>query len=557
MFGRIMAVVVAVIVLLTSVLSGLGLYTLTSRQTAIRQENLRAEAREIAYLASLYSGGSSTYTLGTSLFSGSAQNTVALKHLRWKAAQVYDEYGAYIAIVDRSGQVMDNMAVTYEKNPDFAKTLNGKDIYEALLTIIGGDEISIRRQVDGDWYFTVGVPFVSGGLVRGAVFIQTPAQEIEVRAGTLLLPVLGTMNHKTVLQYSMTLVIYVLVRCVTDQFVRGVSRRRFAAEPKGKTFFLNAAIAAAVMLLVYLVVHPAIMGLLYLMPKWLERTLVIAGVVLILADFVGVMRTLRTSSATRLNKAGQETTQRMADRISSAIWRRLQKAYPGLTAADVPGPERYVFARGICFDKLVWVFLVTSFLGALIEMVFCRVTSGQWMSRSGVLYGSFSFVWGLGAVVLTITLQRVADKPDRRIFLAGFVIGGAYEYLCSVFTELVFGTVFWDYSKMPLNIGGRTNVLYCIFWGLLAVAWIKVLYPPMSKGIEKIPALLGKVITWVIIFFLACDGLLTAAAMLRYTDRQNNPEPKNVAEAFLDDTYDDNWMEHHWPNMVVTKDAES
>lgn len=183
MFGRIMAVVVAVIVLLTSVLSGLGLYTLTSRQTAIRQENLRAEAREVAYLASLYSGGSSTYTLGTSLFSGSAQNTVALKHLRWKAAQVYDEYGAYIAIVDRSGQVMDNMAVTYEKNPDFAKTLNGKDIYEALLTIIGGDEISIRRQVDGDWYFTVGVPFVSGGLVRGAVFIQTPAQEIEVRAG--------------------------------------------------------------------------------------------------------------------------------------------------------------------------------------------------------------------------------------------------------------------------------------------------------------------------------------------------------------------------------------
>ena len=556
MFGRIMAVVVAVIVLLTSVLSGLGLYTLTSRQTAIRQENLRAEAREIAYLASLYSGGSSTYTLGTSLFSGSAQNTVALKHLRWKAAQVYDEYGAYIAIVDRSGQVMDNMAVTYEKNPDFAKTLNGKDIYEALLTIIGGDEISIRRQVDGDWYFTVGVPFVSGGLVRGAVFIQTPAQEIEVRAGTLLLPVLGTMNHKTVLQYSMTLVIYVLVRCVTDQFVRGVSRGTFATAPKGRPFFLNAAAAAAVMLLVYLVVHPGVMGLVYLMPKWLERTLVIAGIVLILADFIGVMRALRTSSATRLNKVGQETTQRMADRISNTIWRRLQKAYPGLAAADVPGPERYVFARGICFDKLVWVFLVTSFLGALIEMVFCRVTSGRWMSRSGVLYGSFSFVWGLGAVVLTITLQRIADKPDRRIFLAGFVIGGAYEYLCSVFTELVFGTVFWDYSKMPLNIGGRTNVLYCIFWGLLAVAWIKVLYPPMSKGIEKIPALLGKVVTWVIIFFLACDGLLTAAAMLRYTDRQNNPEPKNVAEAFLDDTYDDDWMEHHWPNMVVTKDAE-
>lgn len=77
-----------------------------------------------------------------------------------------------------------------------------------------------------------------------------------------------------------------------------------------------------------------------------------------------------------------------------------------------------------------------------------------------------------------------------------------------------------------------------------------------GKVYEKLGIKHWKVVTWVIIFFLACDGLLTAAAMLRYTDRQNNPEPKNVAEAFLDDTYDDDWMEHHWPNMVVTKDAE-
>lgn len=190
MFGRIMAFVVAVILLLTAVLSGLGLYTLTSRQTAMRQEELRTEAREIAYLASLSSSGSeSTYFGGAGvLFS---QNSTVMKQLRWKAMQVYEEYGAYMAVVDRSGQVMDNLAMTYENNPDFAKTLNGRDIYEGLLTILGGKEISIRRQVEGDWYFTVGVPFVSNGLVLGAVFIQTPAQEIEVNASSLVLPVMG------------------------------------------------------------------------------------------------------------------------------------------------------------------------------------------------------------------------------------------------------------------------------------------------------------------------------------------------------------------------------
>mgnify|MGYP000913708039 CR=1 FL=1 len=123
------------------------------------------------------------------------------------------------------------------------------------------------------WCVEVFCAAVKSGRFVNRGFLNLPLNMPCGIAAALLLPVLGTMNHKTILQYVMTLVIYILVRCVTDQFVRGVSRRRFAAEPKGKAFFLNAAIAAAVMLLVYLVVHPGMMGLLYLMPKWLERTL--------------------------------------------------------------------------------------------------------------------------------------------------------------------------------------------------------------------------------------------------------------------------------------------
>ena len=401
------------------------------------------------------------------------------------------------------------------------------------------------------WCIQVGCEAINNKHFVNEGFLNLPLNMPCGISAALLLPVLDTLTHRTVLQYLMTLIVYILVRSLTDQFVRGVSRKAVAPAPRGKRGLALDAVAAAVMLVTYLVVHPVIMGLVYLMPVWLERTLVITAGTLTAADFIGVLRALRTKAASRLGAAGKETTQRLADRIVNTIWRRLQKAYPGLDAAEVPGPERYVFAKGICFDKLVWVFLVSSFLGALIEMAFCRVTAGRWMSRSSVLYGAFSFVWGFGAVVLTVTLQRVADKPDRRIFLAGFVIGGAYEYLCSVFTELVFGTVFWDYSEMPLNIGGRTNVLYCIFWGLLAVVWIKVLFPPMDKGIEKLPPLVGKVATWVVVFFLVFDGVLTAAAMARYTQRQENPVPGNVIDTFLDTTYDDAWMENRWPNMVV------
>ena len=195
--------------------------------------------------------------------------------------------------------------------------------------------------------------------------------------------------------------------------------------------------------------------------------------------------------------------------------------------------------------------MICALLGDIIETFYCGLVNGKWMNRSSVLYGPFSFVWGIGAVVLTIALRQVANKSDRYVFVGGFVIGGTYEYLCSVFTELVFGTVFWDYSDMPLNIGGRTNVLFCFFWGLLAVVWVKILYPPLERFIEKIPPVTGKVVTWVIVFVMVCNGLLTSAAMLRYHTRADRPEADGRVEAFLDEQYDDAYMEERWPNMIV------
>lgn len=181
MFKRIMAMVVAVIVLLTGVLSVLGWVTITRRETAHHVESLREEAREIAYLASQYT--SLNYLL-------SGENA-ALRLLKWKAAEVYEEYGAYIVVVDRSGRVMDNMKVTYAENPDFAQSLNSRDIYEALYRIVGGEEIEWQRQVDGMMYVALGVPFVQNGSVLGAVFIQTPAQRIEADTGSLLAAVIA------------------------------------------------------------------------------------------------------------------------------------------------------------------------------------------------------------------------------------------------------------------------------------------------------------------------------------------------------------------------------
>ena len=87
--------------------------------------------------------------------------------------------------------------------------------------------------------------------------------------------------------------------------------------------------------------------------------------------------------------------------------------------------------------------------------------------------------------------------------------------------------------------------------------WIKGIYPKMSRLIESFPALAGKVITWVVVTLMVCNGLLTCAAMLRYNTRAVQPRPANAFEEFIDRQYGDGFMERRWPNMIVTEKSET
>lgn len=176
------------------------------------------------------------------------------------------------------------------------------------------------------------------------------------------------------------------------------------------------------------------------------------------------------------------------------------------------------------------------------------------MSRSSVVYGPFSIVWGLGCVLLTAILYQYRNRSDSYIFVFGTVLGGAYEYICSVFTEIVFGTIFWDYSHLPFNLGGRINLLYCFFWGIAAVVWMRMLYPRLSALIEKIPKKPGVILTWIMIVFMTVNMIISGLAMNRYHERQSgeSKEETNLTR-ILDERFPDERMERIYPNAKQVK----
>ena len=278
--------------------------------------------------------------------------------------------------------------------------------------------------------------------------------------------------------------------------------------------------------------------------------------VLVLALLVDIIATLAVSygngkDAARWAEVDQsfsEITDSFGRRIYGRIEKRIQRAYPQIQKIKQAREAEKVFACGCGFHKLVWLFMIGCFLGDITETIYCRLTAGIWMSRSSVVWGPFSIVWGLAIAIFTALLYRYKDKPDRTIFFAGTVLGGAYEYVCSVFTEIVFGKVFWDYSHIRFNLGGRINLLYCFFWGIAAVVWIKFLYPGIYAWIEKVPIKPGRVITWVMVVFMCCNIVVSCMALVRSTQRAEGIPATAGWQQVMDERFDDERMERIYPN---------
>ena len=74
-------------------------------------------------------------------------------------------------------------------------------------------------------------------------------------------------------------------------------------------------------------------------------------------------------------------------------------------------------------------------------------------------------------------------------------------------------------------------MLFCFFLGIAGVVWLKGVYPYLSKCIEKIPMLAGKIITWCLIIFMAADSLVSAAALMRQDQREKNIPAKQCCTA--------------------------
>lgn len=210
--------------------------------------------------------------------------------------------------------------------------------------------------------------------------------------------------------------------------------------------------------------------------------------------------------------------------------------------------EKPVEKERLTFNELVWIFFISCEVGWAVETLWCLIKHGYIESRQSLVYSHLSVAYGMGAVILTLVLFKLRESKLINIFLVSFIAGTVTEYICSLGQEILFDSVAWDYSNVPLNINGRVCLLYSLFWGVLGIAWIKGIYPLLSKFVSKIPKKFSQIFVICFAIFFIFDAALSGAAAFRMDERNAGVPADNVIAEYLDNNFDDERMHKIYAN---------
>lgn len=192
------------------------------------------------------------------------------------------------------------------------------------------------------------------------------------------------------------------------------------------------------------------------------------------------------------DKQEQDYRKSMADTVHIAAYKKIVKgeAYPVRLCPTPVHKNRHhmehaYYMRHYSVTSLILIFFSFCFVGWLWEVAIHIVNDGRFVNR-GVLHGPWLPIYGTGAIMILLVLNKFRSKPVLEFFSA-ILLCGVVEYLGSWGLEKMHdGQKWWDYTGYFLNINGRICAEGLLVFGIAGVAAVYFVAPLLDNSFTHI-----------------------------------------------------------------------
>ncbi len=163
-------------------------------------------------------------------------------------------------------------------------------------------------------------------------------------------------------------------------------------------------------------------------------------------------------------------------------------------------------------------FMLCSVIGWLYE-VFLEVVVYRWgFSNRGVLFGPYCIIYGIGGLILLISLGKLKEKKWHIgripvtpvvVFFGIVLLTTAVELAGSYIMEWTKGEWFWDYRRFYFNFQGRIALNPSIRFGIGGMVILYIIWPLLEKGMRRFSERGTDILSAALAVILAVDIVAT------------------------------------------------
>ncbi|MCR4671879.1 MAG: hypothetical protein K5637_01410 [Lachnospiraceae bacterium] len=179
---------------------------------------------------------------------------------------------------------------------------------------------------------------------------------------------------------------------------------------------------------------------------------------------------------------------------------------------------------GMTYYQICWYFLLYSFAGWVIEVMYHAVTLGKVVNR-GFLNGPVCPVYGFGmlgvlGLMHTISVESEENLNPFLLFLVGVVLATIVELIAGWVLDKLFHARWWDYSNKPFNLHGYICLEFSLIWGFAVVLIVRIIHPMLADLPDSfIPERYGWPILACLYALYLVDLICTVMIILKFNKR--------------------------------------